>query len=56
MTNMKLLAVVTTPSIYHKQQNYEYQCIALTFVYVDYEDATFARIVGGVCNTIKLKP
>ena len=56
MMNTKLLAVVTPPSIYHKQQKYEYQCIALTFVYVDYEDATLALIVGGVCDTIKLQP
>ena len=32
---------------------YEYQCIALTFVYVDHEDATFARMVAGVCDIIK---
>ena len=56
MMNMKLLAVVTPPYIYHKPQKYENKCSALTFVYVDYEDAKFARIVGGVCDTIKLQP
>ena len=25
-------------------------------MYVDHEDATFARIVGGVCDIIKQKP